>query len=277
MTLTLYHFPISVCSEKVRMVLAEKGVTDWESREVALFRGAQFDPDYLRLNPKAVVPTLVDQNGVLTESTLIAEYLDDIYPAPPLKPETAFERAEMRLFAKACDEGLHQGVGVMSFAAMFMDRLRQMPDQERAEHLSRITDLDRRDRMQSVHDMGVDSPYVYRGVVAYEKIFQKIEAILEDGRTWLMGDQFTLAEINLAPYLARLEHMDLLTVWTADRPRTVSWFERLKARASFVSEVVERTPADEVIEMRDGGRKLKARIAEFRDHYLSHDFGAQFH
>ena len=76
---TLYHFNNSVCSEKVRMVLFEKGV-DWESREVDLFKSEQFDPEYLKLNPKGVVPTLVDDGHALTESTqarrLIALHLD---------------------------------------------------------------------------------------------------------------------------------------------------------------------------------------------------------
>ena len=66
MQLILHHFNNSVCSEKVRMVLNEKSLS-WESREVDLFKGEQFRPEYLRLNPKAVVPTLVHDDKVLTE------------------------------------------------------------------------------------------------------------------------------------------------------------------------------------------------------------------
>ena len=76
MHLILHHFNNSVCSEKVRMVLNEKSL-GWESREVDLFKGEQFRPEYLKLNPKAVVHTLVHGDRVLTESTLIAEYLDE--------------------------------------------------------------------------------------------------------------------------------------------------------------------------------------------------------
>ncbi len=173
MTLTLYHFNNSVCSEKVRLVLNEKGVTDWESREVDLFAGGQFDPEYLKLNPKAVVPTLVDNGHVLIESTLIAEYLDDKFQSPPLKPDAAFDRAQMRLYAKACDEGLHQGVAVLSYSAMFMERLRKMSPPKLKMHLDRIIDLERRDRQTAVCDLGVEAPHVYRGTVAFEKAFQK--------------------------------------------------------------------------------------------------------
>lgn len=275
MTLTLYHFNNSVCSEKVRMVLAEKGVTDWESKEVDLFKSEQFDPDYLKLNPKAVVPTLVDENGVLTESTLIAEYLDDKFPEPPLKPADPFARAEMRLYSKACDEGLHQGVAVLSYAAMFMERLRKMSREELQGHLQRIVDLERRDRQMAIYDHGVQAPHVYRGTVAYEKIFQKIEKALSGGRDWLAGGIFSLAEINLAPYFARLEYMDLLDIWTAGRPATAAWFKRIQARPSYESEVIAWIRDDEWAEMREAGNRIKPRVAAFREDYLANDFGAQ--
>ena len=75
----LYHNPMSTCSQKVRLVLAEKQL-DFESVVLDLQGGAQFESEYLKLNPQAVVPTLVHQAQVITESTLINEYLEDCYP-----------------------------------------------------------------------------------------------------------------------------------------------------------------------------------------------------
>ena len=60
--LRLYHYWSSVCSQKVRMCLAEKSL-DWESRHVDIFAFENYEPAYTRLNPKAVVPTL-DYDGV---------------------------------------------------------------------------------------------------------------------------------------------------------------------------------------------------------------------
>lgn len=277
MGLALYHFNNSVCSEKVRLVLCEKGVSAWESHELDLFKGEQFSADYLKLNPKGVVPTLVDEGRVLTESTLIAEYLDDKFPAPPLKPADPFERAQMRLYSKACDEGLHQGVAVLSYSAMFMDRLRQLPRQELDSHLSRIIDLERRDRQVSIYHQGLDAPHIYRGAVAFEKTFQKIEKTLRDGRTWLFGDQFTLAEINLVPYFARLEYLNMLDIWIEDRPKVIDWHKRIQARPSYQKEVVDWIKQDEWAEMHDAGTRNKARIAEMRADYLENDFGAQIY
>ena len=80
-----YHFGFSTCSQKVRLVLAEKGL-DFVSHEVDLLGGAQHDPEYVKLNPNDVVPTLVHNGTALIESTLINEYLDDSFPAAPMRP-----------------------------------------------------------------------------------------------------------------------------------------------------------------------------------------------
>jgi ganglioside-induced differentiation-associated protein 1 len=61
----------------------------------------QFAPQYQKLNPKAVVPALVHDGNVIVESTVINEYLDETFPDVPLKPKSAVERAEMRVWTKA--------------------------------------------------------------------------------------------------------------------------------------------------------------------------------
>ena len=112
--ITLYHFHGSTCSQKVRLVLAEKGL-DYESREVNLLAGGQHDPDYVKLNPNHVVPTLVHDGGVFIESTLINEYLDDAFPETPLRPASAAGRHAMRLWTQRID-ALHQHAGVLTYA-----------------------------------------------------------------------------------------------------------------------------------------------------------------
>ena len=102
--LTLYDFGNSVCCQKVRITLVEKGLT-WEARKVDLFKTEQYDPEYLKLNPKGVVPTLVHDGTPVIESTLICEYLDDTFPDPPLMPKDPAGRARMRLWSKFVDEG----------------------------------------------------------------------------------------------------------------------------------------------------------------------------
>src|SRR5580698_2422412 len=112
----LYHHGSSVCAAKVRLVLAEK-LLEWDGHDVDILKGEQFNRDYIKLNPKAVVPTLVHDGVPILESTVICEYLDETFPDPPLKPSTAWERADMRLWTKAVDEVLHPMCGEITFAA----------------------------------------------------------------------------------------------------------------------------------------------------------------
>ena len=127
MGITLYHFNNSVCSQKVRLVLVEKGL-EWDEQVVDLFTLEQYEPEYIKLNPKGVVPTVVHDGRAVIESTLICEYLDDVFPDPPLKPADPAERAAMRVWTKAVDEGIHEGVTAISFSAMFRERMKGMSD-----------------------------------------------------------------------------------------------------------------------------------------------------
>ena len=102
----LYQFANSVCCQKVRLTLCEKRL-EWDTVEVDLTRNAQHDPAYLALNPTGVVPTLVNDREVVIESTLICEYIDEVYPERPLKPANPSVRARKcdagaRLWMKVC-------------------------------------------------------------------------------------------------------------------------------------------------------------------------------
>jgi glutathione S-transferase len=93
--LALYHNDMSLCAQKVRVCLAENGL-DWESRHLVL-RSAEHQQDwYLKLNRRAVVPTLMDDDKVIPESNVILEYLDERFPSPPLTPKDPYGRARMR-------------------------------------------------------------------------------------------------------------------------------------------------------------------------------------
>ena len=106
--LALYHFDRSTAAQKVRLALAEKGLA-WESRYIdpGLSKREQHDPGYLALNPRGVVPTLLHDGKAIRESQVILEYLEDVFPAPPLRPADPFERARMRLWTKLIDEFIH--------------------------------------------------------------------------------------------------------------------------------------------------------------------------
>jgi glutathione S-transferase len=266
--LTLYKFGNSICTQKVMIALAEKGAR-YETIHVDLFRNEQYAPAYLAINPKGVVPSLLDGGKVVIESTLICEYLDETIPAPPLSPGDAHGRARMRLWSKAVDEGLFEATRELSFSAMFRERMRGMTEEQRQVRFRNVGDPVKRARFTSCYAEGVESPYVFEGIAAYEKAFAKMEEDLADGRPWLMGDALTLADIALMPFVARLDYLTLLEIWLANRPRAQAWWQRAQARPSFRGAIPEALDAKEIAEMQTSGAKIRARVAEKRAEYLA--------
>ena len=271
--ITLYELGNSVCCQKVRIVLCEKGL-DWQSVEVNLFRSEQYQPDYLKLNPKGVVPTVVHDGQAIIESTLICEYLDDTYPEPPLSPADPLLRSRMRLWSKAVDEGLHEGVTDISFSAMFRERMKNMPEELREARFRNIGDPRRRDRFKSTYELGERSPFVLYAVGAYEKAFTMLEATLADGGPWILGDSPTLADINLMPYVARLNYLGLLGIWTAERPRVLDWWQQVQGWPSFVAGLSEPVTETEIEEMRTHGPKIRNNLAELLAQLCRGDFAS---
>ena len=67
------------------------------------------------LNPKAVVPTLVHDGAVVVESTVICEYLDEVFPDHPIYPKSPLDRAHVRVWTKAVDEELHPACSAITY------------------------------------------------------------------------------------------------------------------------------------------------------------------
>lgn len=258
--LTLYDFGNSVCCQKVRITMRAKGLA-WESVKVDLFKAEQYDPKYLKLNPKGIVPTLVHDGKPIIESTLICEYLDDAFPQPPLIPADPWLRARMRLWSKMVDEGLFEGVTEISFSAMFRERMRNMPEDIRERRFRNIGDPRRRDRFMSTYELGVRSPFVKHGVAAYERAFGMLEDTLSETGPWILGANPSLADINLMPFAARLDYLGLLDLWIHDRPRVTAWWMLAREWPSFKTGLRDLISEAEFAEMRTHGPKIADHVA----------------
>lgn len=230
--LELYHNNISVCSQKVRHALAEKGL-DWTGHHVGLIAGGQTAPEYLKLNPRALVPTLVHDGVPIVESTVINEYLDEAFAAPPLKPGDALGRARMRLWTKIPDEGIHVACASVSFASAFARQLQgEFTPAALEARLAGMPDRARAGRQRAIMEHGFKAPFVKDAVLLFDRTYQAMEQALADG-PWLAGESFSLADIALTPYLDRLNRLGLSPMWTRARPLLTDWFARIRARPSF--------------------------------------------
>ena len=147
--LTLYHGLASTCSKKVRMCLAEKGL-EWESRLLNLQKFEQHDPDYLKLNPKGVVPTLVHDGQPVCESTQIIDYLEENFPEPSLSPSDAASLVRMKEWEKWSDDVGYAAVYVPTWDKLSRPVAQKLSDDELETVLGRVPTEERRARWQQV-------------------------------------------------------------------------------------------------------------------------------
>jgi glutathione S-transferase len=223
--LELYHNDMSVCAAKVRLCLAEKGLA-YTGHHLNLRAGDQRQPEYLKLNPKAVVPTLVHDGFVITESVVINEYIDDAFPEPPLKPSTAQGRARMRWWTKQIDDGIFAATGTVSLSIAF--HWQYTP--ELVEELTRLRGPAYRQRFDMVRK-GVANPAFPEAIRRMDKMLADMDKALHEG-PWLLGAQYTLADVAYAPYVTRLDHLRFGGMLQG-RPRVAAWYERMKQRKTY--------------------------------------------
>jgi glutathione S-transferase len=232
--ITLYHNDISTCSQKARLCLAEKGLA-WEDRHMNLRAGEHQTDWYMKLNRRAVVPTLVDDGRAIPESNVICEYLDEAYPERPLRPKDPHGKALMRLWTKQLDEDIHDaGIAVLSFAVAFRHQYLEQKDGGK-ELVERVPTASKREKRRDVVERGLDSSFVTFAMKRLEALFCDMDAALAQ-HAWLVGNDYSLADLAYTPYLTRIEHLNLMS-WLDRKPHLAGWFERVHARPSYADAI----------------------------------------
>ncbi|ARP82625.1 maleylacetoacetate isomerase [Bordetella genomosp. 8] len=178
----LYSYFRSSAAYRVRIALNLKGLP-YEYVPVHLVKdgGQQLKPEYTRLNPQALVPTLVDGDAVLTQSMAIIEYLDETHPQPPLLPDTPIARARVRALAQgiACDIHPLNNLRVLRYLKRELD----LPDQARDTWYRH---------------------WVESGLLALERML----ADSPDTGAFCHGDAPTLADACLVPQVYNARRLD---------------------------------------------------------------------
>ncbi len=228
--LELYHADTAVCAAKARLVLAEKQIP-YEGHLLDLSRGDQFAPTYLALNPNGVVPTLVHDGAVLTESTVICAYLDEAFPAHPLRPADALGRARIQLWTKR-EDGVHDTVNSFTNLLFFRPALLARPLADRQARIDSIPDPNRRAKWWDILDNGIEAKPITEALVRLARHFADMERALAAG-PWLNGENFTLADSGLVSFFNRFQLLSLSGLWSEHFERVSDWFERCQARPSF--------------------------------------------
>ncbi|MDH3240122.1 MAG: glutathione S-transferase family protein [Alphaproteobacteria bacterium] len=231
--LTLYHGLASTCSKKVRLALFEKGL-DFESRLLNLQAFEQHSPEYLAVNPNGVVPTLVHDGRAVVESTLIIEYIDEVWPDPPLKPADPYDRACMRLWTKWSDEHAYKAVYVPTWDRLSRPIAIAFSDEALAARLAHIPTAERRARWRATAREGFTEAEFEAAYGEMHLTFAKMdEALAETGGPWLMGDAYTLADIAMVPFVERIIDLKPDILNDGAYPRVADWMARYRERPAF--------------------------------------------
>jgi glutathione S-transferase len=234
--LELYHNVNSVCAQKVRIALKEKGQ---EAQEHLLtLRGDQNEPDYLKLNPNGVVPTLVHDGVPVVESSLILYYIDEIFPDPPLMPRAPLPRFRVRMYNKLIDEYVHNSCTILTFATAFRPNFLKLPREAWLAEIDKAPLKRRAEYKRSVIEHGLDSEFVHGALAQHRKLLSWMADALARGR-YLAGDSFSNAECAVIPYILRLELLKLDRLW-AEYPAVSEWWARMRARPSVNASIFDR-------------------------------------
>jgi len=193
----LYDYPDCPFCQKVRVVLAEKGL-DYEKVFVDLRKQEQKTPEFLRMNPYGKVPVLVDEDAVIYDSTIINEYLEDEYPLPRLMPEDSQGRARVRMLEDYCDNSF------IPPTTMLLAQLRR-PEGER------------------------DNARIEQ---AREEVRRALHHVCEslDGHEYLAGNEFTIADAAFAPRMLVLGRLGF--EFEPALAPVQAWIERMRQRPS---------------------------------------------
>ena len=245
--LELYHAHHSTCSQKVRVVLAEKS-QPFDTVFLDLGKKDQLVPDYLKLNPNGVVPTLVDGDDVILESSVICEYLEERYPGTCLTPDDVVERARMRAWMHFAEEVPVPAIRVPSFNRAFLYRFEGLDQaQFEAEQMNV-----RKVRKEMFQRMGKPTGFARKEVdIALGQLDDtcaRMQAALENG-PWLMGAQFTLADVLVIPAIDRMADLGLSHIWEENHPLVGAWYERFQQRPSFAATFYKGSRVSDFLEL----------------------------
>jgi len=266
MTFTLYHHGSSVCAAKVRLAMAEKDL-EWNGVYIDILKGEQFDPEYLKLNPKGVVPTLVSDDLVIPDSTVIIEYLDQIAPDTSVHPKDPWSRAQVRYWTKAVDEDLHPACGAVTFVCSHRHTvLKNLGPKGAEEFLASTPPISVTSDWKSQKDAfvryGFDAPGAADKVKLYDTYLKKMDKALEN-KQWLVEDTFSIADISMVPYVNRLAMMSMRGMWENNRlPNVEKWFNRVEALPNFKKSLIDWVPDELANDLRENGAQSWPEVAK---------------
>ena len=240
--LELYHWEPNGSGLKVLVCLHEKGL-DFASHYVDLLAFEQYVPEFLALNPLGQVPVLVHDGKILTESQFINEYLDEVFPRAPLRPESAEELWRMRVWGKFAGEVLAPAASMLGCYACLSPEL---SGRDLSSGLERIPLPERRQAWRMACENSYEQEQLNDSRRKVGIAIERLEQRLAE-HDWLVGSEFSLADIELFAWCNGLESLTSDLLNAARAPATVRWLGKIRERSGVAAALAHargRKPAN---------------------------------
>lgn len=254
-TLKLYHSLTSVCSQKVRLTLAELGL-GFESQVMDLKQGDQFAPAYLNLNPNAVVPTLIDGNHVVLQSHTIMRHLCALKALTPLSAATADCEKPCSIWFERADR-FHIAIHAITYVCINREKLLALSPEQREKRYQNIPDPVRSAKLRQIVKDGFDAAPVRAAFETLADILPQLQAATLSHR-WLCGDRATLADFAIFPFIHRLHLMGFDQLW--ENGDLARWHEDMTQRPSFEIAIGAIVPSNAIANFAMSGQAAWPQI-----------------
>ncbi len=226
--LKLYSFGPAANSLKPLLTLYEKGL-EFEGNRLnpAIFEHHQ---DWFKaINPRGQVPALVDGDKVITESTVICEYLEDEYPTEvKLRPADSYGRAEMRVWTKWVDEYFCWCVSTIGWSRMISGMAKAISAEEFEERVKAIPIPEQQVKWRRARD-GFPQDMLDEEMRKIGVSVRRLEDHLAN-QEWLAGDMYSLADICNFAIANGMQFGFPEFVNANDTPHLLRWMAQINAR-----------------------------------------------
>ena len=235
----LLHFRGSSCSQKTRIFLNLKEI-DWVSHHVDLARQANYEPWFLGINPRGLVPVLVHDGVVHIESNDILAYLEEAFPEPKLIPGSRRDET-LRLLGEEDDLHLDLRTLTMRFVvpkALAQKRSRSLDTYERDPGtIGGSPDSHKQVELefwQSFARQGITDAQAQASAGRFRRVYEGFEGSLRE-QSYLMGRELSVVDIAWFIYTHRLSEAGY--PFASLHPHVDAWYRSLLEREAFAKEV----------------------------------------
>lgn len=226
--LTLYSFGPGANSLKPLLALFEKGL-EWTHRFVDPAKFEQHSNWFKKINPRGQVPALDHDGRIVTESTVICEYLEDVFPDQvPLRPRDPFKAAQMRVWTKWVDEYFCWCVSTIGWERHVRNLAKSLSDEAFEAHLEQIPIPEQQVKWRRARD-GFPQELLDEEMRRIGISVERLEDTLSR-QHYLVADEYTLADICNFAIANGMQFGFPELVNGKDTPGLIAWLERINER-----------------------------------------------